>query len=64
MFYKISSLIFQKLEKVVVIDAGHGSIDPGATYNGLKEKDINLQVAFLFKEIVRRVQYKSGHDTN
>ena len=29
----------------VVIDAGHGGHDPGAVANGVKEKDINLQVA-------------------
>ena len=25
----------------IVIDAGHGGNDPGATGNGLKEKDLN-----------------------
>ncbi len=49
---------FSKLEKVVVIDAGHGSIDPGATYNGLKEKDINLQVAFLLKKLLEESNIK------
>ncbi|WP_085522171.1 N-acetylmuramoyl-L-alanine amidase [Tuberibacillus sp. Marseille-P3662] len=31
--------------RVVTIDAGHGGHDPGATGQGLKEKNINLQVA-------------------
>lgn len=30
---------------VIVLDPGHGGYDPGATYNGLKEKDLNLALA-------------------
>jgi len=29
----------------VVIDPGHGGKDPGAVYGGLKEKDVNLDIA-------------------
>lgn len=29
----------------VMIDAGHGGYDPGATSNGLKEKDLTLKLA-------------------
>lgn len=29
----------------VVIDAGHGGTDPGATANGVNEKDLNLMIA-------------------
>lgn len=31
--------------KGIVIDAGHGGEDPGAVYNGIQEKDFNLEVA-------------------
>lgn len=31
--------------KGIVVDAGHGGADPGATANGLKEKDLNLKAA-------------------
>lgn len=31
-------------KKIIVLDAGHGGHDPGATGNGLREKDIALDV--------------------
>lgn len=35
---------------VVVIDAGHGGTDPGkVSIDGVKEKDINLQIAYCLK---------------
>lgn len=33
--------------KLICLDAGHGGSDPGATGNGLQEKEITLQVAKL-----------------
>src|SRR5699024_9385880 len=33
------------MTKVIVIDPGHGGHDPGATANGLKEKDLVLDIA-------------------
>lgn len=46
--------------KVVVIDAGHGGEDPGATstYSGAKEKDLNLSIAFKLKELLEKAGYK------
>lgn len=38
--------------KKVMIDAGHGGIDSGATYYGLQEKDITLEISFLLGEIL------------
>ena len=38
--------------KIVVIDAGHGGADPGATYNGRKEKDDNLNLALAVGQIL------------
>ena len=31
-------------DRIVVVDAGHGGSDPGATGNGLKEKDLTLKI--------------------
>lgn len=37
---------FRNLEqKLVYIDPGHGGSDSGATYNGVREKDLNMQIA-------------------
>lgn len=40
--------------KTVVLDAGHGGKDPGAVANGIREKDINLKVAILISDILRK----------
>lgn len=38
--------------KVIVIDAGHGGLDPGTTYNDIYEKNINLDISLnLEKEL-------------
>lgn len=39
-------------DKVIVIDPGHGGKDPGAQFGGLKEKDINLDVALRLRQIL------------
>ena len=36
----------------VFLSAGHGGNDPGAVANGLIEKDINLQISFILKDIL------------
>lgn len=50
----------------VIIDAGHGGQEPGAVYNGRKEKDDNLQLAFdLGNALERRgiqVEYTRVND--
>jgi len=37
---------------IVVLDAGHGGHDPGATANGIREKDINLKAILQLGEIL------------
>jgi N-acetylmuramoyl-L-alanine amidase len=41
-------------KKIIVIDPGHGGHDPGATANGLREKDINLKVALKLKSLLEK----------
>lgn len=38
--------------KKVLIDAGHGGFDAGASANGILEKDINLSVALKLKQCI------------
>lgn len=33
------------LGRIIYIDPGHGGLDPGAMYKGIKEKDINLEIS-------------------
>lgn len=35
----------------VVVDAGHGGIDPGASIEGINEKDLNLQICKKIQEL-------------
>lgn len=43
----------------IFIDAGHGGSDPGATGNGLREKDINLVIALKVQQILN--DHYEGH---
>ena len=36
----------------IVIDAGHGGSDPGAVYEGRREKDDNLSLAIAVGELL------------
>ncbi|MEA2029723.1 MAG: N-acetylmuramoyl-L-alanine amidase [Campylobacterota bacterium] len=42
----------------VVIDAGHGGHDPGATSGGYREKDVVLKVAKKVERLLKRQGYK------
>ena len=45
----------------VFIDAGHGGKDPGATGNGLKEKDVTLSISLIVGDILRRHGVEVGY---
>lgn len=53
--------------QIVVIDAGHGGADPGATYNGRQEKDDNLKLALAVGKVLADsgldVRYTRTDDT-
>lgn len=38
--------------QIIVVDPGHGGIDPGANRPGILEKDVNLAVALRLREIL------------
>lgn len=38
--------------KVIVIDPGHGGVDPGAKNSGLTEKDLNLDISLRLREVL------------
>jgi N-acetylmuramoyl-L-alanine amidase len=38
---------------VVVVDAGHGGDDPGAFYDGVREKDLNLDIAIRLNKLLK-----------
>lgn len=37
----------------VVINAGHGGVDPGAIYGGIREADMNLDIALRLEQMLR-----------
>ena len=39
-----------KSQNIVILDPGHGGVDPGTVINDIKEKDINLKIALKVKE--------------
>ncbi len=41
---------FPLLGKIIYLDPGHGGLDPGAMYGGIKEKDINLEISKKVEE--------------
>jgi len=46
-------------QRTVIVDAGHGGEDPGkvSSYSDLKEKDLNLAIAFKLKHILENNGY-------
>jgi len=48
-----------KSEKLVVIDPGHGGVDPGAVYGSLLEKDLNLDIALRLNNLLKNKKIKT-----
>ncbi|MDI6821552.1 MAG: N-acetylmuramoyl-L-alanine amidase [Actinomycetota bacterium] len=54
------SIIYRILcpsNKLIVIDPGHGGSDSGACANGLREKDVNLDVALRLRNLLQSQGY-------
>jgi len=52
--YSLKNIKRKNRKIVIVLDPGHGGKDPGATANGLKEKDITLKFAKRIKFYLER----------
>ena len=37
---------------VVIIDPGHGGVDPGASGSGVVEKDVNLKISLALRDML------------
>ncbi|MBR4230705.1 MAG: N-acetylmuramoyl-L-alanine amidase [Bacilli bacterium] len=44
--------------KIIVIDPGHGGVDPGTIYNDLYEKTINLKISQILKSLLEKENAK------
>jgi len=44
--------------RVIVIDPGHGGIDGGTSANGLLEKDVNLRMGHILRQVLEAHQYQ------
>ena len=55
----IAETIKESAGAVIVIDAGHGGEDPGkvSNYSSLAEKDLNLRIAQLLKDLLEQDGY-------
>ncbi len=45
------------VNSTVIIDPGHGGVDPGASANGLLEKDLNLDISLLLSNYLTSFGY-------
>ena len=46
-------------ERLVVIDAGHGGLDPGANNGSVKEKDLNLAIVLKLEKLLKAKNVKT-----
>lgn len=55
--YELSRMYFIPNEKVVCIDAGHGGQDPGALGENRQEKDDNLRLSLIVRDLLEERGY-------
>ena len=49
---------FSDNKKTIVIDPGHGGLDPGTVYQDIYEKDINLKISIYLKKYLIKKGYR------
>ncbi len=49
-FFNVAFASEKQLQNIVILDPGHGGVDPGTVIDDIKEKDINLKIALKVKE--------------
>lgn len=52
------------MSRLIFLDPGHGGADPGATYEGVNEKDINLAVGLIVGDLLTKRGYRVGFTRN
>ena len=54
-YHRTEEIYLPITNKIIGIDPGHGGVDPGAvSKNGIKEDDINLQIALKLKRFIEQ----------
>ena len=48
---------YGEYKNVIFLDPGHGGKDPGAVYNGLREKDLNMQIYHKLRRELEKLGY-------
>lgn len=49
-FFNVAFASEKQFQNIVILDPGHGGVDPGTVIDNIKEKDINLKIALKVKE--------------
>lgn len=53
----IEPVTYGEYKNVVFLDPGHGGRDPGAVYNGLREKDLNMSIYRKLRSELEKLGY-------